>query len=361
MAALLNIKDSIRDFLRKYDELVSPVFRFVLAYVLFWSVNVMYGYSELFTRAIVVFLLSVIAALVSDVIVVLLAGAVILVNAFSVSIEIGILFFILFIIMYCMYMRMFPDCSWVLAVVPVLLIFKLQYAIPLVVMMFAGASGIVPMAFGVILYYFAVYTKDVSAMLQTAAKEEDVETYDYIIDSIAHNREILLMIIIFAFVILVSSLIYRMSFDYSWYVAIAVGAISTIIFSLAGNVILDVDASDMGALIVGTIVGALVALFVQVCKGIVDYSRKETVQFEDDDYYYYVKAIPKLNVATKNKDVKKINDVEPRTQQERRPEARPQRPQQGQRPESRVQRPQQGQRPEPRVQRPQQSQRPEQR
>ncbi|MBQ8166184.1 MAG: hypothetical protein IJZ96_04010, partial [Lachnospiraceae bacterium] len=52
----------------------------------------------------------------------------------------------------------------------------------------------------------------------------------------------------------------------------------------------------------------LVALVVQLCKSMVDYSRKETVQFEDDDYYYYVKAIPKYNVTAKKKNVVKMND-----------------------------------------------------
>ena len=29
-------------------------------------------------------------------------------------------------------------------------------------------------------------------------------------------------------------------------------------------------------------------------------------EFEDDDYYYYVKAVPKFNVGAKNKSVKKM-------------------------------------------------------
>ena len=49
-------------------------------------------------------------------------------------------------------------------------------------------------------------------------------------------------------------------------------------------------------------------MLVQMCKSMVDYSRKETVQFEDDDYYYYVKAIPKLGVAKKNKNVKTMTE-----------------------------------------------------
>jgi hypothetical protein len=39
----------------------------------------------------------------------------------------------------------------------------------------------------------------------------------------------------------------------------------------------------------------------------VDYSRTEYVQFEDDDYYYYVKAVPKLTVSAPDVKVQKIN------------------------------------------------------
>ena len=42
----------------------------------------------------------------------------------------------------------------------------------------------------------------------------------------------------------------------------------------------------------------------------VDYSRTEHLQFEDDEYYYYVKAVPKLTVAAPDKVVKHINERE---------------------------------------------------
>ena len=40
----------------------------------------------------------------------------------------------------------------------------------------------------------------------------------------------------------------------------------------------------------------------------VDYARSERLQFEDDEYYYYVKAIPKVAMTTPEKTVKKINE-----------------------------------------------------
>ena len=39
-----------------------------------------------------------------------------------------------------------------------------------------------------------------------------------------------------------------------------------------------------------------------------DYKHTENVQFEDDDYYYYVKAIPKRKVAAPDRKVKNITE-----------------------------------------------------
>jgi hypothetical protein len=42
----------------------------------------------------------------------------------------------------------------------------------------------------------------------------------------------------------------------------------------------------------------------------VDYTRIENVQFEDDDYYYYVKAVPKVTVSDSLRIVKTISTSE---------------------------------------------------
>ena len=41
-----------------------------------------------------------------------------------------------------------------------------------------------------------------------------------------------------------------------------------------------------------------------------DYSRTERLQFEDDEYYYYVKAIPKAMVSGMDKKVTKFSGKE---------------------------------------------------
>ena len=50
-------------------------------------------------------------------------------------------------------------------------------------------------------------------------------------------------------------------------------------------------------MILGSVLGVAIAFALKFFKFCVDFNRTERVQFEDDDYYYYVKAVPKINVG----------------------------------------------------------------
>ena len=51
----------------------------------------------------------------------------------------------------------------------------------------------------------------------------------------------------------------------------------------------------------------LVAYMIQFFRLTLDYHGTRKLQFEDDEYYYYVKAVPKVNLSSKEKQIKKIS------------------------------------------------------
>jgi hypothetical protein len=183
--------------------------------------------------------------------------------------------------------------------VPVFYLLHLYCITPLLVLITAGIGGIIPMAFGVVLYYFSIYAGDVAELLRTATDEDEVQAFNYVIEALLKNKEMLTAIFVFAFVVLLAYIIYRMAFDYSWYVAIAVAAICNILFFMVFGAALGADV-ELGTVLISSLLGMVLALVVQFCKGIVDYAHTETVQFEDDDYYYYVKAVPKISSERTN-------------------------------------------------------------
>ena len=82
---------------------------------------------------------------------------------------------------------------------------------------------------------------------------------------------------------------------------------------LAGDFFYDISIQII-PLLTGVFISAAVAAVYHFFVFNVDYSRTEYTQFEDDDYYYYVKAVPKISVSARDVRVQKIN---PRKNQKR--------------------------------------------
>ena len=58
---------------------------------------------------------------------------------------------------------------------------------------------------------------------------------------------------------------------------------------------------EMEMVVLEVLIGIIFAAIVRFGQGILDYQHTERVQFEDDDYYYYVKAVPKIDSEKKTK------------------------------------------------------------
>ena len=97
-----------------------------------------------------------------------------------------------------------------------------------------------------------------------------------------------------------------MSIDYAWSIAIGTGAVVDFVVLLLGSMVMGVSLKVLPVLL-GSLISAGLAILLQLAVFSMDYSRTEYVQFEDDEYYYYVKAVPKMTIAVPEKRVKKIS------------------------------------------------------
>ena len=140
------------------------------------------------------------------------------------------------------------------------------------------------------------------------ADEETAAKFRFIIDGLIKNREMVVTIAAFATTVIIMYLLRRMSIDYAWTIAMTAGAVVNIMVLLVGDLIFDINESLL-SVILGTVLSFLLVLVLQFFVFYVDYSRTEKVQFEDDEYYYYVKAVPKVTVAKPEKKVKQISSA----------------------------------------------------
>ena len=88
-------------------------------------------------------------------------------------------------------------------------------------------------------------------------------------------------------------ILHQMVFSYNWGVAVIVGLLSILVVSAIGSARLGATFS-FGTALIGEILSGILAFLYALAFHGADYKGTERLRFEDDDYFYFVKAIPKL-------------------------------------------------------------------
>ena len=148
---------------------------------------------------------------------------------------------------------------------------------------------VVPVACGTIVYFMLHFvSSSATAFKGSAGAEGLMNAVTEFTKQIFTNKEMLIFVLAFSVCLLIVYAIRRSSFDYAWKVAIAVGIIANVVLVVSGELVFDVHI-PYGGMIGGNIVAGLIAVVLEFFVFTVDYSRTEQIQFEDDEYYYYIK------------------------------------------------------------------------
>lgn len=307
MTTLLTFRDSVKAFFGRYDFIFAPIVKGVIAYIIFISLNAKFGYFAFLDNRSLIIMIALICAFLPTEVITAIGGVMIALQSFKVAIDVGLLSVAIILIFYCAYMRFAPKTGIIVLFVPLCYSLHLTYALPILLGFLVGPAAIIPTIFGFVLYYYEQILSELVKVLAAATEDDEaVSGFQYVINEMISNKEMILIFAVFSLVILITYAIYRLSFEHSWAASFIVGGFFNIALFLVGNVLVLVDV-DIVPVVTGSIIGILLSFVIQFFKGVVDYQRTELLQFEDNEYYYYVKAVPKLYVSESNKNVKKIN------------------------------------------------------
>ena len=307
MNKLFVIKGYLSKYYTKYSNIVDKLIKFVVAILAFTYINKNIGFFEILSNPVMAVLLSLICMLLPAPMTVVLVTITTLLQLLTLSIGATLVAAILFVVMYGFYLRYQPGKAFIILLVPVAFMFDVPLSIPIVLGLLGSPICILPISMGTIVYYFVEYIKSNSTLLEAAGQNAIKEQVIAYAQEILVNREMWCNLIAFAICLLLVYNVRRMSVDYSWEIAIIAGALGNINAMAYGYIIMDIKLSYV-SLIVGSLGAVAIAFVVKFFVFSVDYTRTERLQFEDDEYYYYVKAIPKSSVAIPEKTVKRINE-----------------------------------------------------
>lgn len=307
MNKMYEAKGYLTKYYGKYSGYVDKAVKFVVALLSFTFVNQNIGFSQIISNPFMAILLSVICMMVPSTMTVAFVTIAIILQLLTLSVGATIVAGALFVIMYGFFVRYKPGKAIVILLMPIAFMLNIPVAVPIVLGLIGSPICILPISMGTIVFYLIDYVKSNSTLLQTVGEGGVLEQVSGYAQQILVNREMWCSIIAFAICLLLVYNVRRMSVDYSWEIAIIAGVLGNINAMAYGYIIMDIQLSYI-SLILGSVVAVIIAFIVKFFVFAVDYTRTERLQYEDDEYYYYVKAVPKVSVTIPEKTVKRINE-----------------------------------------------------
>ena len=316
MSGLLELREKMKQLYSRTEFLLMPFMKFLVAFVALLTLNAKLGYMTKIDNIAIVLIVALMCSFLPNGFIVLFSALFSLLHIYALSMEAAIVGLCMYLVMFLLFFRFSPRDSLVVVLTPLLCVMKIPFVVPLAVGLLCGPASVISVGCGLFVYYMLDTIIGSAPTINAMGEEETAAKLRLVIDGILNNKSMMVMIAAFAITVLVVYLIRRMSVDHSWTIAMVAGVMTNIVILLVGDLLYDTNISVVSVL-VGSVLALAAGKLIEFFRFCVDYSRTEKVQFEDDEYYYYVKAVPKMSVSMSTKTVKKINSQTRAPQQTR--------------------------------------------
>ena len=317
MSTLLVWRELLQKYYAKYTKYINMALRFIMALFVFGLISHNIGFMEKLSSVLFTIAISVVSAFMPATFIVMAASIVVLLQVSSISIALVVVLGVVFLLMYIVYFRFTPSKSWLVLLTPVTFALNIPFVIPVTYGLIGKPVCTFPAVFGTIIYYMLNYVKGSASMYageDGMLLSEGIVTF---VKQIISNKEMWVMASVMALTLLVVYNIRNRAIDRCWEIAIIAGAVTAIVTGTVCNIIFNLHFSYLAVFLSGC-AAVIAGLIFEILFFSMDYTKTEYVQFEDDEYYYYVKAVPKICVSAPEKKIQHIN--ERKTEEEEKPE-----------------------------------------
>lgn len=310
MMALLILKSKIKKIYEKHYRLVRGIAKLCVVFAILMLIATRMDYQSILSQYWLLFAIALLCSVAPDLVSVLCIVVVAEAEVFQVSQLLAAAILLVILIYYLLFGRLTDKQSIVLLAVPVLSAIQLGYVVPIVAGLFFSPVMLPALILGVCFHFILCGVQEYALAVSRVTQERTpLASLQYLMEYLKGNMLFVTILAAFVLTFICVYLIRRIQIQYASQIAILVGAILILSIVLLGNIKLELDVNLPGA-VISILVSVAIAYVVQFFHLTLDYQGTRKLQFEDDEYYYYVTAIPKFKVALADKTVTRIKTDE---------------------------------------------------
>ena len=152
---LLQARDGIIKFYKKYERFIIPILRFLMIVSVLLVMSSAIGYAKPLTKTVVVLIMGLIGVFLSPQLLILFLILLTSLHALAGSLEAGLIVFSLLLMIYLLFVRLYPKESLFIVAMILAYKFHMPYLIPLIAGLFSSLAAIVAIIIGVAIWYSA--------------------------------------------------------------------------------------------------------------------------------------------------------------------------------------------------------------
>lgn len=306
MVQLLKIKEHIYRFIGKYEIYAVAVFRFLIAFAAFTLINRKIGYMDMLKEYPIPLLFALLCSFLPSGMMLFLGAVLILLNCYALSLELCGIVALIFIVLFCIYFRFSSKKGLYAILTPVLGTIGIPYVVPVAAGLLSRVYAVVSVVCGEMIFFLLKNINENAALFSAKDGIAKKSVVTLAVTEIFTDKEMYFFLAGFAAAAIVVSCVRKLAVDHARTIAAVIG-IAVEMGIICSGEIYSGESGKIIKVIIGCVISLLIVLVLDFMTLSVDYSRVEHTQFEDDEYYYYVRAVPKAFVLVEDKQVKHIN------------------------------------------------------
>ena len=302
MNKTIKIRDAVRNFVIPNSEWLTKIGKGLLAFVSFMIINHYFGYITFLDNPVIALVLAIGCAIIP----MRAGGLLVMIYVFfqltGLSGQVAALALLLMLASYGLSIFYGSKHMFNIDYIPVALQIQMPYPIVALSALFGRMADVTSVICGGILsFYLKIVRENASLFIE----DSGVSIIDVISKRMITNPMFYIYIVSIVALFVIIVVVKNSKLKHAWLIAISVGIFTEMVLMMLGYIMTG-NISRVSMLIVSNVVAFIMGVAMNFLFRDLDYDRVENVQFEDDDYIYYVTAVPKIELAREEKRITRI-------------------------------------------------------
>ena len=302
MTLLRELRYKLTGFYSRQSSLLSILLKFVLALAVFLSLKKVIGGEGLFTNTFLILILTLLCSILPVAAIPILGGVMTVGLSWGVGYDAAGAAAVVLMVLLVLFLRFAPESALIIVFMPMAMYFGAPQVVPVCAALKQRLTAVLATISGVVIYYLLLTLHSVGKLGSVSGSADMMARLEGLANGIFGRPEMILNLIILCGVFVLTHAIRSLPIRNSYLVAVLVGSLFYAVMMPVGGALSGVAVSP-AAMALGAAASIVTSLIFVFFIYDVDYKATEYLQFDDDEYYYYVKAMPKMIVRPMLDDI----------------------------------------------------------